>query len=257
MHAGELELMARTEEHHWWYRGLRDLVGRCLDRPDLALPPAPAVLDAGCGTGATLRFLAERLSPSYLGGFDLSQHALDLARAKLGEGEADLYRGDLRDPPVHVDALDLVVSFDALSIPGLEPCLPGLRRLVGRMRSGGLLVLNLPAYRWLHAEHDLAVHTSERVVAGRVRTLLSDLELDVVRSSYRLCALLPAVVISRLPGRWLGRGRSGDARSQLHRSPAGATNAALLGVLWVENALIARGVSLPFGSSVFAIGRKP
>ena len=256
MHEGEVEQMARVEERHWWYRGLRDVVRRCLARPDLALPSSPAVLDAGCGTGANLRFLGELLAPSYLGGFDLSEEALDFARTKLGDGRTDLYRGDLRDPVLHVEALDLVVSFDALCIPGVAASMPGLRCLVERMRKGGLLVLNLPAYAWLHSEHDVAVHTSERVTAGQVLELLSDLGLDTVRWSYRLCALLPMVAATRLPGRWGSRRSDADARSQLHRTPTEATNAALLGALKAESALIARSVHLPFGSSVFAIGRK-
>ena len=253
MNPGEHALMAELEATHWWYRGLRDVVSRSLGQPDLALPAHPAVLDAGCGTGENLRMLRDLLDPSYLGGFDLSEEALAFAREKAPD--ADVYASDLCKPELRVDALDLVVSLDVVCIPGTERALPGLQRLVDRLRPGGLFVLNLPAYAWLYAEHDVAVHTTERTTKGAVRELLSELCLEPVRGSYRLCALLPLVALTRLPGASRARGRGDAARSQL-RAAQGSAGAALFGMLRAENALIARGVSLPFGSSVFAVGRK-
>ena len=80
MHPDEYEVMARVEERHWWYRGLRDVVVRCLSRPDLVLPAGARVLDAGCGTGANLKMLDELLHPSYLGGFDSARRRVEESR---------------------------------------------------------------------------------------------------------------------------------------------------------------------------------
>jgi SAM-dependent methyltransferase len=255
MHPGEVEVMARVEADHWWYRGLRDAAARCLARPDLSLPPAPRILDAGCGTGENLRSLFAPLRPSYLGGFDLSQAALAAAREKAPG--ADLYCSDICDPEIRADALDLVTSFDVVYIPGAERARPGLARLVSALRPGGLLMLNLPAYDWLYSEHDVAVHTSERYTARRVRGLLADLGLEVEVLSYRLCLLFPAIAASRLAHMGRARSRPEQARSDLHAPPGPALSAALLACLRLENRWIARGVRLPWGSSVFAIGRKP
>lgn len=254
MNPGEHAVMAQVEADHWWYRGLRDALARSLRHPELALPRRPRVLDAGCGTGENLRLLRELLDPAYLGGFDLSEEALRFARQKAPD--ADVYAGDLCDPPLHVEALDLVVSLDVLCIPGVARAISGLRRLVSHLAPGGLLVLNLPAYGWLFSEHDVAVHTTERFTLRRVRALLRELSLEPVRGSYRLCALLPLVAATRLPAARRARRRGGDARSQLHAAQGGAASRALLATLHWENALIARGARLPFGSSVFAVGRK-
>ena len=40
-------LMARVEERLWWYRGLRDVLGRWLRERRADLPAHPRVLDAG------------------------------------------------------------------------------------------------------------------------------------------------------------------------------------------------------------------
>jgi SAM-dependent methyltransferase len=254
MHPGEHEIMARVEARHWWYRGLRDAVGKSLTRKDLALPAGPRILDAGCGTGENLKFLGELLRPAYLGGFDASPEAVALARGKAPG--ADVYTGDIRDPEIRVDRLDLIVSLDVIYIPGVERSLGGLRRLTATLSTGGLFVLNLPAYDWLYSEHDVAIHTSERYTASKVRALLETLGLRVERLSYRLCLLFPAVVLARLPS--LLRARPGDAaaRSDLHSVPGELTSRIMLSVLRAENAWVARGVRLPWGSSVFAIGRK-
>jgi SAM-dependent methyltransferase len=255
MNPGEHQIMARVEDHHWWYQGLRDAIGRCLDQPDLRLPRNPRVLDAGCGTGATLRFLGDLLNPSYLGGFDSSEEAIDLAAAKVPR--ADLYRGDIRSPEVHANGLDLVVCLDVVSQAGLDASLGGLARLVSALDPGGVFLLHLPAYNWLYSEHDVAVQTRERFTARQVDALYRRLSLPVVRSSYRLFALLPALAVARLPSMIRARRPRRHVGSDLHRVRATSANGALFAMLQAENRLIAHGVSLPWGSSVFAIGRKP
>lgn len=246
--------MARVEETHWWYRGLRGAVASVLATPKLALPDGPRVLDAGCGTGENLRHLSALLRPSYLGGFDHSDEALALARTKAPE--ADLYRSDICEPELHGADLDLVISLDVIYIPGVERAIAGLLRLVAALRPGGLFVVNLPAYDWLYSEHDVAIHTSERYTRRRVRVLLERLGLSVAVLSYRMCFLFPAVVLARLPG--MLRARPGDesGRSDLHAIPGAWTNRVCLGLLTAENRMIARGLTLPWGSSVFAVGRK-
>jgi SAM-dependent methyltransferase len=254
MHPGEHRIMAGVEATHWWYRGLRDAVLRTLAAR--SMPPGAKVLDAGCGTGANLAALDRTLRPSYLGGFDVSDEALDLAREKIPG--ADLYRSDICDPELHDTGFDLIVSLDVVYIPGTEKAFPGLERLVQSLRPGGLLLLNLPAYDWLYSEHDVAIHTSERYTAGRVRALFQGLSLQVELLTYRLCLLFPAVVLSRLPGKLHGA-TPGDAsaRSDLHRPPGPWVNSALFRALRFENRLITAGVRFPWGSSVFAIGTRP
>jgi SAM-dependent methyltransferase len=252
---GEHAVMARVEERHWWYRVLRDCLARVLARPDLRPPEGARVLDAGCGTGGNLRFLAARLAPAWLGGFDASDEALALARAKAAG--ARLWRSDICDPELPAVELDLVTSFDVVNIPGLRRATCGLHRLVSALRPGGLLILNLPGHRWLHGRHDVAVHSRERYALGDVRGLLAELDLEAVILSHRLCLMLPLVAAARLPGRLRAPPDPAQVRSDLHRTPPDAVNRALFAAIRPENALVARGVCLPFGSSIFAVGRKP
>jgi SAM-dependent methyltransferase len=258
MNPEEYAVMDRVAERHWWYRGLRDALERCLTSSRLALPARPRILDAGCGTGENLRLFQDRLSPAYLAGFDASELAVPIARRKAPL--ARIYQSDVCDPEIEAGDLDLVTSLDVIYIPGAVRAMPGLRRLVEQIRPGGLLLLNLPAFDWLYSEHDVAIHTSQRFTAGEVRALFDELGLTVELMTYRLCFLFPALVGSRLAHKPRAREGAGDtsaARSDLQRPPGAFTNEALFNVVRAENVLIAQGVSFPFGGSVFGVARKP
>jgi hypothetical protein len=68
--------------------------------------------------------------------------------------------------------------------------------------------------------------------------------------------LFPLVVLSRLPGMLSARPGDPAARSDLHAPPGPLANRALYGAMRLENGLIGAGARLPWGSSVFALGRR-
>lgn len=249
----EYAVMAELEPTHWWYVGLRDLIVRILARYRLAERGDLRVLDAGCGTGENLRLLGEQLNPRYLGGFDCSLLAVEWSRRKAPS--ADVYRADLCKPELRADRYDLVLSCDVLYMTGLAAAQEGMQEIAARLSSGGLLILNLPAYGWLYSRHDMAIGTRQRFTASQVASLLDHLGLRRALLSYRLWTLFPAVVLARLPS-MLRRPRREQVRSDL-TLPNRLVNGCLTRVVQWENAAIARGVRFPWGSSVFAVGRKP
>jgi hypothetical protein len=139
----------------------------------------------------------------------------------------------------------------------MEKARPGLQRLVAQLRPGGLLMLILPSFEWLRSEHDVATHILERYVAADVRRLLQDLDLSVELLTYRVCLMFPALVMRRLTRRGAGKHRPVDeTRSDMHDIPGPVPNAIFLASLELENRALASGFRWPWGSSVFAVGRK-
>lgn len=248
----EYRTMADVEADHWWYRGMRDLIGRVLVEHGYTERTGLRVLDAGCGTGENLAMLERMLPTAYLGGFDPSSLALQHAHKKAPS--ADVYLGDVCYPHFHSETYDLVLSCDVLCITGFAAARDGMRRIVERLEPDGLLIINLPAYQWLFSRHDTAVGTQRRFTAREVRRFLESVGLKVDLMTYRLFALLPAIVLARLPSILLPP-RTGEPRSDL-ASPRLWTGGCLNRVLSWENSLILRGVGFPWGSSVFATARR-
>ena len=167
---------------------------------------------------------------------------------------ADVYIGDLCNPEVHVDALDMILSCDVICIPGVAACVAGLRNLVARLRAGGLFILNLPALHWLRSGHDVIVRTQQRFNGPAVKQLLSELGLRLEFLTYRVFWLFPAILLRRLPT-VLFRPSFEHARSDLKTTTAWL-NESLYKVMCLENWLLSQGVRYPWGSSILAIGRK-
>ncbi|HVJ85173.1 MAG TPA: class I SAM-dependent methyltransferase [Caulifigura sp.] len=254
MNPAEYDRIAALEDTHWWYAGIRDLFQRILESDRFRIPPGGNVLDAGCGCGANLKLLSNVTSPAYLGGFDLSDLAVQYA-ARKNPG-ADVYLADLCEPVTHVDELDLILCCDVLYTTPLEAGVAGLASLVRKLKPGGLFLLHLPAYEWLKSSHDLAVHTRQRFTTQSARNIVTELGLRAELLSYRMCLLFPAVVVSRLPS--LLRRGSGSDTDQSDLQPVRASlNNGLRTALRLENRMLARGLRLPWGSSIVAVARKP
>lgn len=74
------------------------------------------VADVGCGAGGAVLLMAEAFPASSFVGYDISQHALDRANARLAEsGLANARFADPRDEPLPDDgSVDVVTTFDCI-----------------------------------------------------------------------------------------------------------------------------------------------
>jgi SAM-dependent methyltransferase len=149
----------------------------------LRLEPGMRVLDAGCGTGETLGWLAAAVAPDGLAvGLDLSASHLGAARAARPH-EALLLQADVLKAPLVGASFDLVWSVN--TVHHLENPLAGARILAALLRCGGRLALGqsslLPEmyFAW---DARLERVTTEAVRAYyRDRYRISEYELTAVR----------------------------------------------------------------------------
>lgn len=237
MEPAEYDRMRAAESSHWWYRGLRALVRQHL--------PADAsrVLDAGCGTGAQLADLGTRKGA----GIDAAPAALAHCRAR---GLTALARASVSALPFPDNCFDAVVSLDVLYHRAVGDPVVALQEYRRVLRPGGVLILNVPAYAWLHSRHDEAIHTGRRFTRGALVRMVEDAGLEIRRATYWNTVLFPAVAMLRLAGK-----ASGDARSDLEATPGRLQQCVGNAALAVERGMM-KGVNLPVGLSVFVVARK-
>jgi SAM-dependent methyltransferase len=243
MERREYERLAAVEERGWWFRGLHANLVRTWRRRTSNTSNA-ILLDAGCGTGGLLTRLAEVAPSARCYGLEFDPGAAETARDK---SRATLIVGSVLAPPLAAQSCDTIFSADVLCHRGVEPA-EALAALAPCLKPRGLLLLNLPAYRWLFSGHDLAVDNVRRFGADEIRALLRGAGFVEIRIDYWNSLLFPLMVAQRL----LHRG----AKSDVELLPP-LVERLFAAILRCELALAARGLRLPFGGSILATAVKP
>jgi len=227
----------------WWYRALHLRALQALQRR----PGAPgALLDAGCGTGGLLRRLAGK-STRALVGLDYNPEAARRAGAKSG---ALIARGDANRLPFAYASFGALVSLDVLCHRAVEPrrALAEFHRV---LKPGGALVLNLPAFEWLHSAHDIRVYNARRFTADQARALLAAAGFTTIETCYWNALLLPLMILQR-------KLLKSDSKAKSDVAPFPPwLDAMLYAVTALEGFLGRIGLRYPAGGSVLIIATRP
>lgn len=234
--------MFEAEERQWWYAGMRSIALALLDKALLGAPTHRRFLDAGCGTGNNLLHLQER---GQAVGIELSEDALRFCRTR---GVAAV-RGSVLELPFGSGRFDGVTSFDVIYHLWVQDDRAAVAEMARVLKPGGLLLVRVPAFRVLWGAHDEAVHSRHRYTRGELVALFDACGLEVLRTTYCNFFLFPLLVARRTLDRATGR-----HGSDVQFLPA-PLERAFRAVLELEARLVRR-LSLPFGTSVVALGRK-
>lgn len=226
----------------WWFGALH---GNLLALYRRAGAPPGAMLDAGCGTGGFLARLAAGRPGRVAIGLDADTFACVRTAAKSG---VPVCAGSVNALPFADAAFAAIFSADVLCHGGVDEgrTLAEFHRCLS---PGGVLVLNLPAYRWMLSRHDIAVDNVRRYTHRDVAALLRAAGFRVRRVTYWNTVLFPVMVAARklVPG--------GSARSDVRLYPA-PVEALCRVATRIERRLLGWGLGLPFGGSLIAVGAK-
>src|SRR5947208_9194669 len=143
MQSNEYATMFRVEETHWWYQALHRLIFETLERelPDWR---NKKILDAGCGTGAILQRLG---SPEKNVGIDLAPEAVAFCRER---GLNNVRQGNICALPFEEASFDAVISSSVLYHEWVGDLAAAVREMHRVLRPGGLALINVPAFLFLH-----------------------------------------------------------------------------------------------------------
>jgi ubiquinone/menaquinone biosynthesis C-methylase UbiE len=236
----------QLEATHWWYRGMRNITAQLL-KPVMQ-GQDNLILDAGCGIGGNLEALA---AFGKVVGFDYSHIALDYASEKH---TGKLLRATVEALPYADDTFDLVTSFDVLYCREVADDVRALCEFGRVVRTGGYVLVRLPAMPALRGSHDTVVHGIRRYVADELREKMLCAWLKPLRITYANSLLLPLIFVIR---KWQEhKVRQGTAPDSDVSAVSEPLNTLLEKVLSVEALWIKAGHSFPAGVSIFCLAQK-
>lgn len=246
METDEYLKLAEVEDRMWYFRALHALVGRAVTRE---AKPAARVLDAGCGTGGLLLRLRQALPGCRFSGIDFMPLACELARRRCGAG-VEVREASVTALPFAEASFDIVTSADVvcqIDRPSADAAIAEFFRV---LRPGGFVVINVPAYMWLFSYHDVACHTRHRFTRPELEALLGAAGFVSRRLTHWNALLFPVICAKR---KWIRReGETSDVK--LYPAPL---EAVFNGLLSLERGWIGAGGNWAWGSSIFAVARKP
>ena len=246
MEPGEYDLIAALEECHWWYTGMRACAREVL-RAALGGRSAPlAILDAGCGTGGGLRWLAEF---GRVTGLDFHPRAVQWAR----RASPRVCQASVLAVPFAAGSFDLVTSFDVLYHRAVVDDEQAMREFARVLRPGGWLLARVPAHDRLRGAHDVQVHTRHRYARAELRAKVRQAGLDVCRLTYAGACLLPPALLRRILQR--GAVAASSAHSDVSLPPP-VLNSVLAAAMRLESRWLRRW-DVPAGLSLLVLARRP
>jgi ubiquinone/menaquinone biosynthesis C-methylase UbiE len=241
MERAEYATMFRVEETHWWYGALHRLIFQALEAelPDWR---KKNILDVGCGTGAILKQLG---NPQKNVGIDLAPEAISFCRQR---GLDNVQQGDIHALPFADASFDAVICSSVLYHQWVEDVEGAVREMHRVLRLSGVLLINVPAFPFLHSAHDEAVMTARRFRKWEIQQLLQKQNFEIRRLTYWTTFLFPLAVAARtLGGSKMGRDFQTKGASFPQRT--------FSRIMALELRLL-RNFSLPFGVALLAVARK-
>ncbi len=244
-----------VEERHWWCLGMR-AVAAALLRAVLGAPRPRLVLDAGCGSGASLVWLEEFAAGGGVHGIDLAIEALRFSRSR---GLRRLAQASVLALPFRSERFDLVVSVDVfqhLPVGGGDAA--AVREAFRVLAPGGqfLLRTNCAAPGRRNRPEFVDFHWyAER----EARALLERGGFEVVRSTHANVVADVAARARAVAASALGRGAGRPTGSGLPEPPPqrSLAHSLLLRTMRLEAGWVGAGGAIPSGGSLLLLGRKP
>jgi len=255
---GSEEYFARlyeVEVEHWWSRGMREVAGGILDAHYHGARGL-RVLDAGCGTGATLNWLA-RYEPRMVIGIDLFQQSLQFCRTRSA---AMLSQSSVLDLPFGNETFDLIVCNDVIQhLPGEGADALAFGEFYRVLEPGGCLLVRTNSSQGSREQNAAAAHHRLYHV-GELRARLERAGFQVMKTTYAnaLMGVIPTV------RRYLKRSRTShhhqDHGLAIRLLPPHLRwlNTPLYWVMKCEAWFLSKpACASPFGQSIFCLAQKP
>jgi SAM-dependent methyltransferase len=241
----EYSTMFEYENNYWWYVGLHRLINSFIERYSKK-DYSKKILDAGCGTGKMLQILNQFQNSE---GFDIEEKAIEFSKKRELK---NVKIQDINAWQSVENTYDFIISSDVICCEGILNEEEILSKFHKSLKSGGKLILNLPAFDVLRRNHDIAVYIAKRYKRKQFVDELKKIGFKIDLATYRLPSLFIIILILKI---FEKKSVEKDAVSDLKPIPNFINKLFLINNL-IENWFIKKGLRFPFGSSLFIIAEK-
>lgn len=217
-----------TQADYWWYRARTELLEVALGE---YVGDAARILDVGSADGPSVEWLR---------GEQRVQIDMDPRGLSAGTGVC----GSALALPFAEETFDVVGAFDVLE--HCEPERQALDELTRVLKTGGRLLMSVPAYQWAWTDHDVRAGHHRRYTRPRLVAAAELAGLEVQRCSYAFGTVFPFFVAERVARRLR---RPAPVEHNTLPSVSPAADRLLMGLSGVDRRLLRRH-DLPFGSSI-------
>ena len=190
MNSSEYANLDRLDRVHWFYRGKRAIIRHWIDhfrglrRDDL-------LIDAGMGAGT---WLVEMSGSCRVLGLDDFAESLAIASPRLEAVGGRSMKTNLGSVDLPDECAAVVTMMDVLE--HLDDDHAALREMVRLTKPDGLVVITVPAHRWLWSDWDVVLQHRRRYRKQDLLALFSRLPVDVMHCEYfNTTAILPAWLV--------------------------------------------------------------
>jgi 2-polyprenyl-3-methyl-5-hydroxy-6-metoxy-1,4-benzoquinol methylase len=235
MEVSAVVLLDKVAGDNWWYMARRRLICKTLGEKE-------NVLEMGCGVGDVLVYAAATLSKVTMFGMDNSEVAIHAAKEKiktLGLNNAKIMLGDVKEPALRDGCFDAIICADVLEhLTDDKRAVLEAKRI---LKSGGELIVTVPAYMSLWSKMDEECHHLRRYDKKMLERLLAENGFRITSIRYWNSLLtVPVFLYRRLFNKGMAAEMAMTSKNKL-------LNSILYNLLLTEE-----HVRLPFGVSLIA-----
>lgn len=239
MEISEYKNIYENEGSHFFYASTHFLVEKLIRK--YARMGKRKILDAGCGTGGLMKKLTMF---GEVAGIDYSPEAIKFARKRgLAVKKATILK-----IPFPASTFDVVTSIDVIYHRAIDNDVAALKEMGRVLKRDCVLILRVPANKFLLSAHDVHVHTARRYDKRELVKKLRQAGLKIKFISYVHAPIFPLSLMRVL-------------FEKLAHKPSASTvgrvnpiiNAVLTAVLKLEAEILARGLEIPFGQGLITV----
>lgn len=236
-----IESYLKIPSDSWWYKTRGELIYLLIKR--YSSTQQPEVCDIGCGCGVTIEYLRSK-GIGKVDGIDFQETFVSYASKKGG----NVRLCDIEKGISMAKRYDVVILSDVLE--HLNDDKKVLRDVFSLLKDEGICIVFVPAFEILWSWHDVVNGHKRRYLLKTLKGLLEEAGFKVFLSSYWNFFLFIPTLLLRITKRIFK-----IRRDDFYKLPD-FVNRLIVFLLGIENTLIVRSFTFPFGVSALCVAKK-